>query len=51
MTGIRKRSNDPKADQSKFGQINPLYNTSALIKSVSDRLEKVLGGSSKKKGK
>lgn len=47
MTGIRKRSSDPRADQKKI-KINPLYNTSAIIKSVGDTLRSTLGTDKKK---
>jgi hypothetical protein len=45
---MRKQSTDPKADQSKL-KINPLYNTSSIIKAVGDKLEKALGGGKKKR--
>lgn len=38
MTGINKRSNDPKVDQKKL-VVEPWYNTSSIIKSVGDRLK------------
>lgn len=48
MTGINKRSNDPKVDQTKL-KINPLYNTASIIKAVGDVLEKTIGSKPKKK--
>lgn len=41
----RKGTRDPKLP------INPLYNTSAIIKAVGDKLNSVMGNSPKKKPK
>lgn len=48
MTGINKRSNDPKVDQKKV-KINPLYGSFGVIKGVADTINKL--GGPKKKGK
>jgi hypothetical protein len=50
VTGINKRSNQPNAGQKKLNvSLNPLYNTSMIIKGVSDAIGKALGGEPKKK--
>lgn len=48
MTGLKKRSTDPKVDQKKL-KVNPLYNTSSLIKAVSDKLDEVFHTQKKKR--
>ena len=48
MTGINKRSNDPKGDQKKV-KVNPLYGSFGVIKGVADVINSL--GKPKKKGK
>lgn len=51
MSGINKRSNDPRADQkkAKFNDLNPLYGTSSVIEYVNRALGKAMGTDTKKK--
>ena len=53
MPGINKRSNDPRADQKKDKgiKINPLFNTSSILKGVIDKVGPILGGEDKNKKK
>lgn len=49
MPGLNKRSNDPKSDQKKL-EINPLYNTSALLKAAIDRVSEAMNFNQKANG-
>lgn len=48
MSGINKRSNQPLGDQKKI-KINPLYNTSSILKGALDRIGEALSPSKPKK--
>lgn len=50
MPGMNKRSTDPKSDQTKMN-INPLYNTSALLKAALDRVVSALDMTNKSNSK
>lgn len=50
MAGMNKRSTDPKTKQEKLN-VNPLYNTSALLKAAADRFKQVTDMASGKKKK
>lgn len=47
MSGINKRSTDPRADQKKM-KVNPLYNTSAMIKASGDKFKEAVKKKKKK---
>lgn len=51
MTGINKRSTDPKVDQKKMKKpdFNPFYGGSGFLKPAIDKVNNALGGKKKKK--